>query len=342
MLRFRQPAGTSRGVLTEKPTYFIKLYDERNPEVFGLGECAVFPGLSPEADHRYEYKLLELLANIAIGRPTDLSRHSSIQYGLEMAMRDFAGGGRGIYFDSPWVKGESEIVINGLVWMGTYEEMVERVETKIREGFRCIKIKIGAIDWAREEALIASIRSRYTPDEVTIRVDANGGFCMENVFPRLKRLADLGVHSIEQPIPSGNAELMRFVCDMSPVPVALDESLIGVYGCESKARLLDNVRPAYIILKPALCGGFSGAEEWIKLAESRGIGWWITSALESNIGLDALAQWTASLGVTMPQGLGTGNLYLNNIVTPVWLDGELLKYNPEMPYERNLALDWHE
>lgn len=343
MLRFRQPAGTSRGVLTEKPTYFIKLYDERVPEVFGLGECAVFPGLSPEADHRYEYKLLELLANIAIGRPTDLSQHSSIQYGLEMAMRDFAGGGRGIYFDSPWVRGESEIVINGLVWMGTYEEMLDRVEAKIRAGFHCIKIKIGAIDWAREEALIAGIRQRYTPDEVTIRVDANGGFCMENVFPRLKRLADLGVHSIEQPIPAGNVELMRFVCDMSPVPVALDESLIGVYGSESKARLLDDVRPAFIILKPALCGGFSGADEWIKLAESRGIGWWITSALESNIGLDALAQWTASLGVTMPQGLGTGNLYLNNLKTPVWLDGEQLKYDAGMSPVRDLSsLEWHE
>lgn len=342
MLKFKQPAGTSRGVLTEKPTYLIKIYDEHNPEVYGLGECAVFPGLSPEADHRYEYKLIELLANIAIGRPTDLTHHSSIQYGLEQALRDYSGGGHGIYYPSKFIEGQGEIIINGLVWMGSYDEMLDRLETKIRDGFRCIKIKIGAIDLQEELSLIRKIRDRYDVHDVMIRVDANGGFNMDTVLPVLKRLADFGVHSIEQPIAPGDNELMRFLCDVSPLPIALDESLIGVVGSERKACLLQEIKPAYIILKPALCGGFSGAEEWISMAERLGIGWWITSALESNIGLNALAQWTATLGVDKPQGLGTGNLYINNFHTPIRTDGQRLHYDPSAGIDRNEidALDW--
>lgn len=344
MLRFRSPAGTSRGILTEKPTYIIKLYDERDPSRFGLGECAVFPGLSPEADHRYEYKLIELLANIAIGKQTDLSRHSSIKFGLEQAINDFSGGGRRLYFPSTFIDGEKSITINGLVWMGSYEEMLERLEDKIAAGFHCIKIKIGAIDWNRELALIRAIRDRYPSDEVMIRVDANGGFNMENVFPRLKALADFGVHSIEQPIPAGNVELMKFICDISPVAVALDEELIGVYSPQDKQQLLDTIHPAHIILKPALCGGFSGAEEWIRLADERGIGWWVTSALESNIGLNAIAQWTAKIGASGPQGLGTGGLYTNNFDTPLILEGERLRYDPAHVFdtEQIARLDWKE
>lgn len=342
MLKFAQPGGTSRGVLTEKPTYFIKIYDERNPEVYGIGECAVFPGLSPEADSRYEYKLIELLANIAIGRPTDLSHHSSIQFGLEQALRDYAGGGKGLYFPSEFTEGREQIMINGLVWMGKYDEMLERLEQKIKEGFHCIKIKIGAISLEEELDLIRHIRKNYSPDRITIRVDANGGFNMENIFPVLKRLADLGVHSIEQPIPAGNAELMAFVCKMSPVPVALDEELIGIHDADDRRRLLDTISPAYIILKPALCGAFSGAEDWISAANERNIGWWITSALESNIGLNAIAQWTAYLGVKGYQGLGTGGVFTNNISTPVYLEGETLHYNPAKSIDRSAiaALDW--
>ncbi len=344
MLKMAHPCGTSRGVLTEKPTYFIKIFDERNPEIYGLGECAVFPGLSPEADHRYEYKLIELLANIAIGRPTDLSRHSSIQFGLEQALRDFAGGGKGIYFPSEFTAGKEQILINGLVWMGKYDEMLERLDRKINEGFKCIKIKIGAISLQEELDLIKHIRNNYTSDQITIRVDANGGFNMENVFPVLKHLADLEVHSIEQPIPAGNSELMAFVSKLSPVPVALDEELIGIHDTDEKRRLLDEISPAYIILKPALCGGFSGAEEWISIATERNIGWWITSALESNIGLNAIAQWTAYLGASGYQGLGTGGVYSNNIATPIYLEGESLKYNPGMMIDRSAiaALDWKE
>ncbi len=342
MLKFRQPAGTSRGVLTEKPTYLLKLWDERNPEVFGIGEAAVFPGLSPEADYRYEYKLIELLANVAIGRPTDLSAHSSIQFGFEQALRDFASGGRGLYFPSDFTAGESEIVINGLIWMGSHEEMMARLEEKLRQGFKCIKIKIGAIDWESELSLIRSIRQRYSTDQLTIRVDANGAFSMEAALPRLQALADLGVHSIEQPIPAGHPDLMKFLCQVSPLPIALDEELIGIYSKEKKAELLDFEKPAYIILKPALCGGFSGAEEWIQLAEERGIGWWVTSALESNVGLDAIAQFTGSLNVSIPQGLGTGGLFTNNFTSPLRLEGEILRYDPSSPLDRQqfANLDW--
>lgn len=342
MLKFRQPAGTSRGVMTEKPTYLLKLWDERNPEVYGLGEAAVFPGLSPEADHRYEYKLIELLANVAIGRPTDLSRHSSIQFGFEQALRDFASGGRRIYYPSEFTAGESEIIINGLIWMGNREEMQQRLEEKIKAGFKCIKIKVGAIDWNAELSLVKYIRELYSPEQLTIRVDANGGFSMENALPRMKQLADLGVHSIEQPIPSGNADLMRFLCQVSPLPIALDEGLIGVYGEENKKRLLDYIHPAYIILKPALCGGFSGAEEWIRLANERGIGWWITSALESNVGLNAIAQFTGSLHLSLPQGLGTGGLFTNNFSSPLRLNGESLTFNPHAIIDNTQfdSLDW--
>lgn len=342
MLRFHEPSGTSRGILTEKPTYLLKLWDEKSPEVYGLGEAAVFPGLSPEADYRYEYKLIELLANIAIGRPTDLSRHSSIQFGLEQALRDFSSGGRRIYFGSPFTQGKSEIEINGLVWMGNREEMHRRMEEKLRQGFRCIKFKIGALAWNEELSLLRDLRSRYDADKLTVRVDANGAFSMENVFPVLKQLADLDVHSIEQPIPAGNPELMKFVCDMSPVPVALDEELIGIPSHEERQRLLDFIRPACIVLKPALCGGFSGAEDWINIAGELGVGWWITSALESNVGLNAIAQFTGSLDTKIPQGLGTGNLFTNNFRLPITLDGPRMRFLPDEPLDLNQfeVLDW--
>lgn len=343
-LIFKQPAGTSRGVLTEKITCFLKLYDETDPSIFGIGEAAVFPGLSPEADERYFYKLMELQANIRIGKQTDLSAFPSIQMGLEQAILDFSHGGGGKYFSSSFVSGESSIRINGLIWMGDLDTMISRIESKLSEGFSCIKLKIGAIDWKQEVDMIEYIRKRYPADRIEIRVDANGGFNMDNVLPRLKHLADLDIHSIEQPIKAGNPELMKFLCEVSPIPIALDEELIGKFTVESKAALLDAVDPAYIVLKPSLEGGFSGAREWIDLAEERGIGWWITSSLESNIGLNALAQWTATLGQNRPQGLGTGSLFTNNINTPVFTDGELLRYDPSQAPDMEMirCLDWRE
>lgn len=344
MLQFKQPAGTSRGVLTEKITCLIRIFDEKDPSKFGLGEAAVFPGLSPEADDRYFYKLMELQANMRLGRSTDLSRFPSLQSGLEQAIRDFSTGCKGIYWASPFIRGQESITINGLVWMGDFDQMLERLESKLAAGFKCIKIKIGAIDWSKEIVLIETIRKKYTAEEIEIRVDANGAFTMDNALTRLKRLADLGVHSIEQPIRQGTPELMRFLCDVSPLPIALDEELLGHFTTDSKTELLDEIKPAFIVLKPSLVGGYSGAGEWIELADRRGIGWWVTSALESNIGLNALAQWVATLGNEMPQGLGTGALYTNNFESPLTLMGDKLDYDPHFIRDNEAIdkLDWRE
>lgn len=344
ILKFKEPAGTSRGVLTEKPTCYMRLFDENNPSRYGVGEAAVFPGLSPEADDRFFYKLMELQANVRLGRSTDLSHFPSLQFGFEQCIRDFTGGCNGIYYPSQFVAGIQSIQINGLVWMGNREEMMERMEKKLEEGFSCIKFKIGAIDWKSEIDMIETVRKRYNRDRVEIRVDANGAFDMDHALPRLKHLADLGVHSIEQPIKAGQPLMMQFLCQGSPLPIALDEELIGKFSMEEKARTLDAIHPQFIVIKPTLTGGYSGAEEWIKLAEERNIGWWITSSLESNIGLNALAQWTATLGNKMPQGLGTGALFTNNLDAPIYLEGDKLRYNPELTLNRQQLdnLDWRE
>lgn len=331
-------------MMTEKPTFLIKVYDENEPSRFGIGEAAVFPGLSPEADGNYVWKLTELLANVAIGKQTDLSRHSSIQFGFEQALFDYSNGCRGICFPSSFTEGNSAIEINGLVWMGDFDKMIERIDAKMREGFRCLKLKIGAIDWRKEIEMIEYVRRRYSENQLTIRVDANGGFSMDNALPRLKMLADLGVHSIEQPVPAGNEQLMAFLCQVSPLPIALDEELIGKATIEERRSTLEVIKPAYIILKPALCGGFSGAGEWISLAEERGIGWWVTSALESNVGLNAIAQWTASIRAAGPQGLGTGGVFTDNFKTPVFLSGDKLSYDAKVSFDYSQFenLKWHE
>lgn len=344
ILKFHEPAGTSRGVMTEKPTFLLKLYDESDPGVYGLGEASVFPGLSPEADGNYGYKLIELLANIAIGRETDLSHYSSIHLGIEQAIRDFSSGGRGLYYDSPFTHGQSTIVINGLVWMGSVEEMARRAAEKVEAGFECLKFKIGARDWRMELEMIAAVRSMFGPSQLEIRVDANGAFGIEDAMQKLDDLARLDIHSIEQPIKPGNPAAMAEICRQSPVPVALDETLIGIHSLGGRRMVLDTIMPQYIILKPSLCGGFSGAEQWISEANERGIGWWVTSALESNVGLTAIAQWAATLGNKMPQGLGTGTLYTNNFETPLRIKGERLSYTPGAVVDRRQfeALDWHE
>lgn len=342
ILQFKSPAGTSRGTLTTKLTCLLKIYDHRNPEIFGIGEAALFEGLSKECGQNYELKLLELVSNIALGKATDLTDYPSIQYGLEQAIRDFTSGCKMRYYPSEFTEGNKSIEINGLVWMGDFDTMLQRIDEKIAKGFKCIKLKIGAINWADEIDMIKHIRNKYSERDLTIRVDANGGFTMDNALPRLKRLADWGVHSIEQPIPAGNSDFMRFLTDVSPLPIALDEELIGKNRTEDKAFMLDKINPRYIILKPALCGGFSGSEEWIQLAEERGIGWWITSALESNIGLNSLAQFTATLNNPLPQGLGTGELYVNNFKSPVGLIADKLHFSTNFTpdYNQFENLDW--
>lgn len=344
-LHFKEPAGTSRGVLTHKKTYLIKLWDEAEPEHFGIGEAALFEGLSHEAGERYEYKLIETLANVALGRGTDLTDFPSIQFGLEQAILDFSNGCRGVYFPSPFTESKSSIEINGLVWMGDIDTMLKRLGSKIADGFRCIKLKIGAIAFADELRMLRAIRECFDASQLEIRVDANGAFNMENIIAALHELSHFEVHSIEQPIPPGHWDLMQFICQISPIPIALDEELIGINRRESKQAMLETIKPAYIILKPSLCGGISGAGEWIELAQAQGCGWWVTSALESNVGLNALAQWVATLDVKMPQGLGTGALFTNNFSSPLRLTADCLTFDSAaLPVDRTQFkhLKWRE
>lgn len=344
ILKFIAPAGTSRGVMTEKLTAFLRIFDENDPEKYGIGEAAIFQGLSPEADERYFYKVIELVTNIKLGIPTDLSHFPSLQFGLEQAILDYSSGCKGIYFDSPFIQDKSSIEINGLVWMGNFDEMLQRLETKLEEGFHCIKIKIGAIDWQREIDLLKAIRLHWNASEIEIRVDANGAFNERNVMAILDSLSKFDIHSIEQPVKACNPELMHHICQVSPIPVALDEELIGKFTLEQKREMAETIKPQYLVIKPSLTGGFSGGKEWIEIASSIDAGWWITSALESNIGLNALAQWVATLNTNMPQGLGTGALFSNNISSPLFLVGDSLRYNPQAHLDRMKidALDWRD
>lgn len=332
-LIFKEPARTSRQVMMTKTTYFIKVYDECDPAKYGIGECALFKGLSCDDVPEYEERLGKVCRNMDSLTPEDLVEFPSIRFGVETALADLRNGGCRKPFPSGWSDGEGAIVINGLVWMGSIEQMRRRIEEKLMAGFKCLKFKVGGEDFLREYELLEAVRKRFSPDELTIRLDANGAFTRDNASERLRKLASFDIHSIEQPIRQGQADAMAKLCRESPIPIALDEELIGVNDAEDKYRLLEKIRPAYIILKPALCGGFSGSMEWISIASLLNIGWWATSALESNIGLNAIAQWVSTLPHTMPQGLGTGALYTNNIASPLCQQGEVLIYNPSQQWE---------
>lgn len=326
LLHFKEDAGTSRGVLKEKETFFVKVWEENSPEVYGIGECALFRGLSADDREDYEEKLSEVCRRIEELEMEELEEWSSMRFGIEMALKDLEMGGRQLYFPSAFTDGQQTIEINGLIWMGDRPTMLKRIQQKLDAGFHCIKLKIGAIDFEEELSLLQYIRERFSREKVELRVDANGAFTPREAMRKLKALATFDLHSIEQPIRQGQWEEMARLCQETPIPIALDEELIGVCGRERKVELLDKVRPQYVILKPALCGGFSGAQEWIRLAEEIGVGWWVTSALESNVGLNALAQWVATLGSSMPQGLGTGQLYINNLPSPLRQEGKCLIY----------------
>ena len=328
-LIFKAPAGTSRGVLLHKDTYFLKVWDESNPEVYGLGECALFKGLSREDTPLYESKLREMCQNIALGKSTDLSEYSSLQFGLETALCDLSNGGRRVVVDTPFVHGETTIPINGLVWMGSFDEMSARIEEKLSAGFTTIKLKIGAIDFESELELIRQLRGRFSSETLTIRVDANGGFSPEEALPKLNRLAAYGIHSCEQPIKPNQWAEMRKICAESPIHIALDEELIGITDPMQMFMLLREIAPQYLIIKPSLMGGFAGAQEWLKMAKMTNTGAWFTSALESNVGLNAIAQVVAKFNPLIPQGLGTGALYTNNIESPLYQKADYLAYNPE-------------
>lgn len=360
-LHFKQPAGTSRGVYTTRHSYYLTLTSDELPGVEGVGECATLPDLSCDAKPEYEMTLRQVCQMVEqMGRiPYDMIRaYPSITFGLETAFASFFDAAKKFLeivpaegasssemlkqkgvsvpagmenltelFDSPFGRGEEGITINGLVWMGTYGEMLARLEEKLQAGFHCVKLKIGAIDFFKELDLIKRIRDVYTKEQVELRVDANGGFLPENAMSQLEALAKYDIHSIEQPIKQHQWPKMAQLCRETPLPIALDEELIGVNVRSMKQALLDTVRPQYIILKPSLHGGIYGCNEWIELANQRGIGSWITSALESNIGLNAIAHYAAKVygsNVKMPQGLGTGQLFTDNIPMPLEIRGDKL------------------
>lgn len=322
-LDFIRPGGTSRGVLTTKDTWFLLLEDG---DAWGIGECGLFRGLSADDRPGYESRLAWACQNVHMGLESlreELREWPSLVFGLEQAFRSLQAAFPLHLFDSPFLRGEA-IPINGLIWMGDPGFMQAQVRQKIAAGYRCLKLKIGALDFKTELDLLAKIRRQFRVNDLEIRVDANGAFAPGEALDKLEQLAALELHSIEQPIRQGQWEEMARICRESPLPVALDEELIGVFDEAARNRLLDEIRPAYIILKPTLLGGYAASEAWIALARERGIGWWVTSALESNIGLNAIAQWTATQQTEMPQGLGTGSLFSNNFDSPLeTADGHL-------------------
>lgn len=322
ILNFKRPSGTSRGILKTKETYFIEVSEGDKK---GIGECALFRGLSFDDDDDYESALEWACRNINLkveDLREELVNHPSIIFGIEQALLNLQHKGE-LYFPSDFTKGQDSIKINGLIWMGDAGYMQQQIEEKLKLGFSCIKLKIG-VNWESEKEVIRSLRNQFPKDKIELRVDANGAFSPEKAKTVLEELATLDIHSIEQPIQAGNWEAMAALCKETPTPIALDEELIGILNSESKQDLLTTIKPQYIILKPSLIGGFSGSDEWIGLAEKNNIGRWITSALESNIGLNAIAQYTYTKNNPMPQGLGTGGLFTNNFETPLLLDGENL------------------
>ena len=331
VFNFKRPAGTSRGVLNHRTSYHLILWDSEQPEIKGFGECSTIKGLSPDPWDSYEKILCEIQEHpkpLEIWIEEGLKDFPSIRFGLEMALADLRSGGNQILFSSDFTDGKEGIPINGLIWMGTKEFMQEQIREKIEAGFRCIKLKIGAIDFETELNLLHYIREQFSEDELELRVDANGAFSPEDALEKLKRLSDLGIHSIEQPIRQHQWDEMAKLCEDTPVPIALDEDLIGLKKRAEIRAMLHQIRPQYLILKPSLLGGFKSSEILIEEAKLADIGWWVTSALEGNIGLNAIAQWTALLKNHMPQGLGTGQLFTNNIPSPLFIANAKLNFDP--------------
>lgn len=331
-LHFKQPAGTSRGIYTTRQSWFIEMKRADMPDKVGIGECAPLPNLSCDDIPEYEAVLEEQCRIVVETGRIDLSHlqhYPSMLFGLETAFRDLVTDHHAL-FDTPFASGDEGIPINGLVWMGSKEEMSRRIEDKLSDGFTCVKLKIGAIDFSEEIGLLKGIRERFGKDYVELRVDANGAFLPSDAMRKLDALAALDIHSIEQPIKNGQWEEMSSLCRESPVAIALDEELIGIVGEERKKEMLDKICPDYIILKPSLHGGMAGCEEWVRLARERNIGSWMTSALESNVGLNAVAHLAAHLygpDIRMPQGLGTGQLFTDNIDMPVRLQGSWMWFD---------------
>jgi o-succinylbenzoate synthase len=342
-LEFIRPSGTSRGILTHKNGWFITI-QESDTGRLGIGECSIIEGLSPDNLLELNEKLIEIKDSEGITNlePSRFPELPSLRFALEMAHQDLNTDQPGILFPSDFTSGHNSIDINGLIWMGKKEFMLDQIKEKIQKRFRCLKLKIGAIDFETECMLLKYIRAEYSQDDIMLRVDANGAFDPRFAMDSLKRLSEFDLHSIEQPIKAGQIEDMAALCEKTPLAIALDEELIGQTTYAEKMKLLNQIKPQYIILKPSLLGGFSSSEEWITLAEDNNIDWWVTSALESNIGLNAISQWTATLDKDGFQGLGTGQLYTNNIPSPLYLDGDRLFFDPEGHWNLMSIINPHE
>ena len=354
-LRFRQPAVTSRSTMLNKKTYFVEVSDVDDPEWRGVGEVALFEGLSAEDDDLFEQRMVEALRRLStdsdeVSRllsPTceDVHLDSSVAFGVETALANRFYGGKFVTAASPFTQGKENIVINGLIWMGGKEQMIERLKEKIEQGFKCIKVKIGGIDFDDELALLRAVRRAFGPETLELRLDCNGSLSrlpFKEAVKALRRLEKFKIHSVEQPFAVADIEKTRHVCLAEDVPIALDEQLIGVTSQRDKYDMLEYLCPSYIVVKPSLCGGLEQARRWIETAVRFGKGWWVTSALESAVGLNAIAQWTASLNPSIPQGLGTGELYLNDFASPLRRCGQYLSFMPsesEEPWQLD-NLNW--
>ncbi len=338
-LQFKIPGGTSRGVLKSKDSWFIFVWDENNPEVKGIGECSIIRGLSTDPWQAFDAILKKLVADINNYKwwmDEGLISFPAIRFGLESALKDFELGGNHLLFPSDFAEGKQAIPINGLIWMGEYDFMRKQIIEKVEKGYQCIKLKIGSLNFEKELELLKLIRKDFNEKELELRVDANGAFLPQEALEKLYRLAELQVHSIEQPIRHNQWEEMAKLCEDTPVPIALDEELVGIQTEKELEKMLGTIGPQYIILKPSLLGGWKQSEIFIREAEKQNIGWWVTSALESNIGLNAIAQWTATLNNPLPQGLGTGQLFTNNIPSPLHIKKAELYFNPQIDWDLNL------
>ena len=323
---FKIPGGTSRGILHEKNSWFLIL---KNNSKVGVGECSVINGLSVDVPSKIESKLDWICLNINIDPSLlfkELIDFPAIAFGLEMALKAVDSEKENVLFPSAFTNGKNSIPINGLVWMGDIDFMKSQVALKLSEGYKCLKLKIGALDFDKEYSLLKSIRDNYSASELEIRLDANGAYSYKDSLRILNKLSELNIHSIEQPIKAGQIKQMSELCISSPIPIALDEELIGINSIEDKIKLIEEIKPQYIILKPSLIGGFKSSEEWINILPKK-TKYWVTSALESNVGLSAISQWVYTLNCSLPQGLGTGSLFSNNFSSPLSIKNAKLHYN---------------
>ena len=329
-LNFIIPGGTSRGILKNKPTWYIKIYHNDNPSIFGLGECGPIQGLSIESGEKMMDQLKKVKESINDLSSLDLSLFPSINFGIENALKDLKNDGKRIIFKNSFLQGKP-IKINGLIWMGDKDFMINQIKSKIEKGFSCLKLKIGSIDFMEEISILKNIRKQFSSKILEIRVDANGAFSSKNVLQKLDTLGKLEIHSIEQPIAVNQWDYLKEICEKSPIPIALDEELIQLK--KEKNEFIKYISPQYLVLKPTLIGGFEATKKWINIAEENHINWWVTSALESNVGLSAIAQFCANYPLTLPQGLGTGQLFSNNIPSPLEIKGENIFYNESKTWD---------